>query len=755
MNQKILSILLAAALLLGMTTGAVAATCNHTNWDETTMAVCPDCGDHNHDHKGWTELTNDTTSIKSSGKYYLDGDVELSETLVISENGTNETEVTLCLHGQKLTVDAYSHVIQISSGATLNLTDCDTSVVRYGKWNSDQFEISDASDNGGIELKGGVITGGARGVFIANGTLNMYNGNIAGNTVSNDKGGGVCVGNNSMFNMYGGSITENKAKYGGGVYTYDGSTFNMYDGSIANNAASSGGGVYGFSSTFNMYSGSIANNTASSDGGGVLTNHIFNMTGGSITGNSTAHNYRRGGGVQSSGTFKLSGDVTISGNTWKGQASNVYLRAGDTITITGALKTSEQIGVSRCKDDGSGKIVTGIFAKAGSNDVSPKDYKDSFKCDDDKYLVVENGKQLELITPIHVVSITLQSSLVLFEGKTAQLTPTIEPSDATNKNVTWSSSKPSVATVDNHGIVTAVAEGTATITATSVSNPTVSGTCTVTVCSANLSITAGETTQYFESLEEAFDYADDKHLSDFVIKVEKSYAEETDALEVDFSGPFTLDLNGKTISFNDGIEGMGIGYICFAEESVCTPTLQDSVGGGKLNAMLNLEDTDSPIITGGTYRSILTSDHVTISGGIFVGLEDEAVKKLTDSSEYSYKNFAQKCGTLGLAMVSDGDGYNSKEAALSNFSHRLSEGYTTDKPVEIKKIVNDAGNFEYIPGFAAGTTVIKIVPPAQTAQPQTAQPQTGDNSSMALWLALGALSLAGVLFLRKESCGAQ
>ncbi len=53
-------------------------------------------------------------------------------------------------------------------------------------------------------------------------------------------------------------------------------------------------------------------------------------------------------------------------------------------------------------------------------------------------------------------------------GQTYQLTATVSPLNATNKNVTWTSSKPEVATVDSNGLVTSVAEGTTTITATTV-----------------------------------------------------------------------------------------------------------------------------------------------------------------------------------------------------------------------------------------------------------------------------------------------
>ena len=52
--------------------------------------------------------------------------------------------------------------------------------------------------------------------------------------------------------------------------------------------------------------------------------------------------------------------------------------------------------------------------------------------------------------------------------KTQKLTATIRPNNAKNKSVTWSTSNPKVATVDNNGVVTAVANGTAIITAKTV-----------------------------------------------------------------------------------------------------------------------------------------------------------------------------------------------------------------------------------------------------------------------------------------------
>ena len=81
---------------------------------------------------------------------------------------------------------------------------------------------------------------------------------------------------------------------------------------------------------------------------------------------------------------------------------------------------------------------------------------------------------------VHATGVTLdKTSASVKQGKTLTLTATVEPADAANKNVTWSSDNESVATVSD-GVVTGVATGTAQITATTVDgNHTAS--CTVTV----------------------------------------------------------------------------------------------------------------------------------------------------------------------------------------------------------------------------------------------------------------------------------
>ena len=108
--------------------------------------------------------------------------------------------------------------------------------------------------------------------------------------------------------------------------------------------------------------------------------------------------------------------------------------------------------------------------------------------DDSNWIEVEGdnfGKEPTKI-PVEEITVKPEAMELTVGGATGTITATITPSDATNKNITWSSSDTSVATVVG-GVVTAIKEGTATITAksedggkTATTEVTVLGTITIT-----------------------------------------------------------------------------------------------------------------------------------------------------------------------------------------------------------------------------------------------------------------------------------
>lgn len=83
------------------------------------------------------------------------------------------------------------------------------------------------------------------------------------------------------------------------------------------------------------------------------------------------------------------------------------------------------------------------------------------------------------VNPVAVESVTLnESSASVMVGGNLQLTATVAPDNATNKEITWASTNETIATVDQNGLVTGVAVGETTITAVA---DGIYGLCTVTV----------------------------------------------------------------------------------------------------------------------------------------------------------------------------------------------------------------------------------------------------------------------------------
>lgn len=154
-----------------------------------------------------------------------------------------------------------------------------------------------------------------------------------------------------------GKITHLGGEGGPGIYVDQGTNFHFYGGCITGNNSTSG--VVNVLGNFYMYGGEIKDNADTSTSNSEAAVYVqecgsFDMSGGRITGNSV----KRGcGGVYVKGAIKVSGDAQITGNQEDGKTSNVYLKNGKSITVSGALSEFARIGVTS-EDSKPVKIAT-------------------------------------------------------------------------------------------------------------------------------------------------------------------------------------------------------------------------------------------------------------------------------------------------------------------------------------------------------------------------------------------------------------
>lgn len=163
-----------------------------------------------------------------------------------------------------------------------------------------------------------------------------------------------------------------------------------------------------------------------------------------------------------------------AGTESKSQTVKFKTTANWTSDVTDT-KASEWLSVSPSSGS-AGSVTMNVTAKPNTERAG-REASVSIKCGTDvkKFTVKQAGI---IYYDVESVSLNL-SELALEEGEQVQLIATILPENASDKSVTWESSNKDVATVEN-GIVTAVSEGEAIITVTTVDGDKTSS-CSVTV----------------------------------------------------------------------------------------------------------------------------------------------------------------------------------------------------------------------------------------------------------------------------------
>lgn len=208
----------------------------------------------------------------------------------------------------------------------------------------------------------GNLNGNGGGVFLdgygkSNQAFSIYDSQIYDNN-ADFNGGGIFATESAMLNLYGGNISGNTCGNSGGGIRVAGSTyFAIVDYKnpvyINGNTASDGGGISTGANSFNLNGKcEIENNTAKNRGGGVYINNssmwlVFNKT--TVTKNTAP----QGGGIyldkgDTGRDLEIVGGTTVIGNTSSvnGSANNLYLNNGRMFQFRKGLTGTEKVGVS-------------------------------------------------------------------------------------------------------------------------------------------------------------------------------------------------------------------------------------------------------------------------------------------------------------------------------------------------------------------------------------------------------------------------
>ena len=459
-----------------------------------------------HYDAGNNTLTLHNATIKTSNDH-----VNVSGSAIGVLNGSGDAALTIQLEGDNTieNVNMGIYVYSYSAGtATLNIT------------GDGSLNASGSGDPGIMVLS---TSGDA--------TLTIKNAEV---TATSEYGSGVRVqaddSSDASLSVDGGSLTATgNSNYGAGIqYTFGSSSSGSGTPSltVSGNAivkASGGeGGISDNSSTDiqigddnNSSGGIVFNNGTGTVYGNVTLEENLTigegesltiLDGASLTIDSGA-TLTNEGTVTNSGTLTNNGTINNSGTLPDNIGGNGTVNHAPTIT-TDSLPNGE-VGTyyeQELMADGtepiawsvSGSLPAGLSLNASTGKITGTPSADgtfNFTLtatndygSDSKEFTLTIDQQ----GTIHVTSVSLdKDTMNLTEGSTATLTATVEPDNASNRSVTWSSDNESVATVNATGEVTAIGAGTATITVTTADGGK-TATCEVTVTAATVPVTSVE-----------------------------------------------------------------------------------------------------------------------------------------------------------------------------------------------------------------------------------------------------------------------
>lgn len=330
-------------------------------------------------YAAWEE----TTSLPTSGNWYLTGDVTVS-----AQTGLDGTQLNLCLNGHTIKVEN-GRAFYLKGNAKLNVTDCTGKGIITGAKSAAIMTENKAESKAVVNIFGGTFkdnsnhTAGGALAIQGGGALNVYGGvfennsavgklktDAAGNPAldangsqqaDNAIGGGAIsmYGETTVLNIYGGTFKNNKAVHvevkdkagnisnkGGYGIVYIQGTANIYGGSFTGGEALLGGAFFttGEKAVLNIHNVQITGNTAKGGGAIVLqSGATVNVMGGNIANNTCGG---AGGGAiyVANATLNMTGGK-VTGNSAPGNGGALYISAG-TANLTGGEITGNTADVN-------------------------------------------------------------------------------------------------------------------------------------------------------------------------------------------------------------------------------------------------------------------------------------------------------------------------------------------------------------------------------------------------------------------------
>ena len=517
MRKKIVSLCMALALCLNLLPATALAAEGAPGSLYVAGQQITDEGYYTQSGGNWTKSGDASTPPSAPYFHYTKGNDNTPATLTLSgatiQGGTStgtvpygagiyaqcnsgeSVSLTIELIGENTITGYYGIYVNAEISADSNGTDASLTIT--------------SENNGSLE-----VSGSNHGIFVKSGTgnasLTIKNASVdAKTTQTYSDYAGVCVQSGASTNyspnislsVDGGSLTASASEGNDGIQFYVGSSeatgattsLTVSDNAIVranggikasrvDEPTPSGAGivfdgtegtVYGDvtldeSLTINQGETLTIPNGSSLNGNGKLTNNgtIIVEKGGNLTGNP--------------------GGKVVYAPAITNRPQDVEVKENETANFT-VEATGTDLSYQWQQSTDKGSSWTNIASATSDTYTTGKTTMDmsgtQYRCvvSNSAGSVTSNAATLTVnAATVPVTGVKLdQTELSLYTGESKTLIATVQPSDATNKNVTWSSDKPEVATVEN-GKVTAKAAGTATITVTTEDGEK-TATCTVTV----------------------------------------------------------------------------------------------------------------------------------------------------------------------------------------------------------------------------------------------------------------------------------